>query len=396
MVKTCIACGCSKAKTKNNVAIFSVPKDPVLFDAWKSNLQGLRKPLSVSSYVCEKHFHPSDIISHYIEKLPSETWSLPYGKKRLKSKAVPLTSNICMAPDNNNLLNNNTELMECNVDEPIEKNDDVEINTNVDLFIETNVDPANETNNVDMESNYNLSNKTSSNTVHVSTQTVLNIIDKSTQTVDHKEGDIEQHNNSQVLFTFDTLLMNLNKLKYSGYCNWVHIVAPDKKKVTFLSISTDNILRRVEIYDNLSSRVILEFIQVHEDFLHDDFQNMNEVIKYLTAVYNWNLCATLKNSKRFTSDRVCEGIASCDRQNMGRPTLRCMPCNVDIEARKWRKPPPVTKVKKVLKKKTLQQKVKRFKKKIESLETHVCELKQKCASVKEQTLDDAIHNLKEY
>ncbi|XP_044010209.1 uncharacterized protein LOC122853863 [Aphidius gifuensis] len=115
MGRTCIVRDCYEAKN----TLFSVPKDSQLFDAWKSNLPELKKPLSTSSYVCEKHFHPSDLITHYVQKLPSETWSYPFGRKRLKPKAVPLSSNIYMTSDNGNLLHTYIEPINSNVDKPI-------------------------------------------------------------------------------------------------------------------------------------------------------------------------------------------------------------------------------------------------------------------------------------
>lgn len=238
------------------------------------------------------------MITHYVQKLPSGTWTYPFGRKRLKPKAVPLSSNIYMTSDNGNLLHTYIEPIKSNVDVPIEINDDVPMERNVDLLMETNVDVSIESNNVDIQPNFDLSIESSLKTVHVSTQTELNMVDVSIETVNYNDMDNEQHNNCGVLFTFDTLLMNLNNLKFPKKCNWTYIVPPDKKTVIFVSMSTDNILRRVEIYDNLSSRVLLEFIQVHEDYLHHNFKNINEVVHYLTTIYNWELCVTLKNSPR--------------------------------------------------------------------------------------------------
>ncbi|XP_044012373.1 uncharacterized protein LOC122855228 [Aphidius gifuensis] len=389
MGRICIVRGCREPRANSKITLFAVPKDPILFDAWKSNLLEVKKPFSASSYVCEKHFHPSDLITHYIQKLPTHIWSYPYGKKRLKPNAVPSSSNICVTSGNNNLSHkepiksnvdvpNKTKVdvpikknvnvpikrkvnvpTKTNVDVPIKTNTDVPIKTKVDVptatnddvpmktindvLIEENINVSNETNDVDIGSNSDSSIESSSaNTVHVSAQTVNN-----------KDQDNKQHNNCEAPFTFDTLLMDLNNLKYPGSCNWTYILTPDKEKVVFLSMSDDNVLRRVEIYDDLSSRILLEFILVHDDYLHHEFKSTNEVVDYLITIYNWNLCATLINSKRIISNTVCGGIASCKKQNIGRPALRCTNCNEYRKSQKWQKPPPTyTVVKKVLEKRS--------------------------------------------
>lgn len=83
-----------------------------------------------------------------------------------------------------------------------------------------------------------------------------------TQTVDHENMGIQElpreDSFCKVPFNFDeVLLTNLNNIKYLVNCNWTHTVAPVKETVIIVSIPTDHIMRRVEIYDNLESRVLL-------------------------------------------------------------------------------------------------------------------------------------------
>ncbi|XP_044015571.1 uncharacterized protein LOC122857463 [Aphidius gifuensis] len=382
MVRKCIVLNCQSSKgNKNNISLFHVPKDPQLFDAWKSNLPMLRKPLSVLSLVCEKHFHPSDVLSQYTQKLPSETWIYPRSKKGLKPKAVPISSDVCSTPDNT-ILQVDNETRKANDEVPNESNIDAPIDSYVHASIDSDVNVPDEHEfyvpiqcnvheqidsdvHVPDEHEFDVPmqcyvHEQIDSDVHAPTKSSLHTIHASTQTVDHEDMEIQElpTEHCKVPFTFDSLLNNLNNIKYPGNCDWAHTVAPDKKTVIFVSVPTDNILRRVEIYDNLNSRVLMEFVHVHQDYLQHNFKNMSQVVDYLTTIYNWKLCATLKDTGRFVFDTVCEGIVSCCiKQGIGRPRLRCMSCVIKLESKKYRKPPPTTTVKKVLKKKILQQKV---------------------------------------
>ncbi|XP_044005841.1 uncharacterized protein LOC122850847 [Aphidius gifuensis] len=259
MVQKCIVSECQTLKgNKNGISIFSVPKDPKLFDAWKSNLPKLRNSLSVSSLVCEKHFHPSDIMSQFTQKLPSETWIYPRSKKRLKPKAVPISSDVCSTSDNT-IFKGDNEAIKANDEVPNESIVDAPINPYVHVSIKPGVNVpdehefyvpmqcnAHEQNDSDVHvsDEYELYVPMQCN-IHVPTKSSSHMIHASTQTVDHEDMEIEElpteHNFCKVPFTFDTLLNNLNNIKYPENCNWAHTVAPDKKKVIFVSISIDNV-----------------------------------------------------------------------------------------------------------------------------------------------------------
>ncbi|XP_044001828.1 uncharacterized protein LOC122848058 isoform X2 [Aphidius gifuensis] len=338
MGRICIVRNCNGGKNDNktegpHITLFSVPKDPVLFDAWKSNLPELRKPLSTSCYVCEKHFHPSDILSHYTHKLSTNIWTYSRGLKQLKPKAVPIVSNNSVTVDDTMIHDQHHSVENSNTNE---KNTDVEIESSICTI--------------------------NSNNNHSSGPSVLN--EKDTLNDDTMEVQEIQNKKykSEVSFSFDSLIENLDTITYSKGCRWSYTITSDKKKIIFVSSPSDGILRRVDIYSNLSTNVIMDCILVPQKHLPDRFKNIDEIIEFLTIVYNWNLCLTLKNSNRFIHDGVCEAIAPNNENFLGRRRLRCMPCVLRRESKQCQNlDKQIKQEKKSLK--VLNQKVRRYKKK---------------------------------
>lgn len=108
----------------------------------------------------------------------------------------------------------------------------------------------------------------------------------------------DKNYNSKVRFSFISLIKNLDHITHFTGCKWSFTITSTKKTIIFVSSPTDDILRRVDIHYNLSTNVIMDCIRVPQEHLPNRFKNIDEIIDFLTTVYNWNLCLTLKNSNR--------------------------------------------------------------------------------------------------
>ncbi|CAH2083569.1 unnamed protein product [Euphydryas editha] len=91
MGKCCAAYGClSGRKTSKNlrkVTLFKAPKDVDMRRKWSSALD---KELKISSFICELHFNPKDVIKNKKQVLKDgSTFVYEYDKVHLKKNAVP-------------------------------------------------------------------------------------------------------------------------------------------------------------------------------------------------------------------------------------------------------------------------------------------------------------------
>lgn len=90
----CFAPGCtsgyvSSREQGQRASLFSVPKDPALFEAWQRAVPRADKSLDVKSALCELHFDEQFIERFYTHVINGETVQIPRGKPVLKSDAVP-------------------------------------------------------------------------------------------------------------------------------------------------------------------------------------------------------------------------------------------------------------------------------------------------------------------
>ena len=69
------------------LCLFTVPKDDQLFNAWKRAIP--RDGLTLNSKVCEKHFRPDEIISHFVSTNKDVEFSIKRQRKKLVNGAIP-------------------------------------------------------------------------------------------------------------------------------------------------------------------------------------------------------------------------------------------------------------------------------------------------------------------
>ncbi|XP_012281483.1 uncharacterized protein LOC105700321 isoform X2 [Orussus abietinus] len=63
--------------------------DPEIRKKWQDALAGENHMVTDGTYICSKHFHQSDIITHWVSGVPPHVVTIKYKKCRLKPDAVP-------------------------------------------------------------------------------------------------------------------------------------------------------------------------------------------------------------------------------------------------------------------------------------------------------------------
>ncbi|KAH8022783.1 hypothetical protein HPB51_005081 [Rhipicephalus microplus] len=91
----CFAPGCtsgyvSSREQGQRASLFSVPKDPALFKAWRRAVPRADKSLDTKLPLCELHFGEEFIEGFYTHVIIGETVQIPRGKSVLKSDVVPI------------------------------------------------------------------------------------------------------------------------------------------------------------------------------------------------------------------------------------------------------------------------------------------------------------------
>ncbi|XP_049522179.1 uncharacterized protein LOC125944849 [Dermacentor silvarum] len=90
----CFAPGCttgyvSSRQQGQKVSLFSVPKDPALFEAWRRAVPRADKSLDAKSVLCERHFDEQYIERFFTHVINGETVQIPRERPVLKLDAVP-------------------------------------------------------------------------------------------------------------------------------------------------------------------------------------------------------------------------------------------------------------------------------------------------------------------
>ncbi|KAH9383615.1 hypothetical protein HPB48_025308 [Haemaphysalis longicornis] len=90
----CFAPGCasgyvSSRQSGQHVSLFSVPKDPVRFEAWRRAVPRADKSLDARSALCEHHFDEQYIDRCFTHVIKGETVEIPRERPLLKADAVP-------------------------------------------------------------------------------------------------------------------------------------------------------------------------------------------------------------------------------------------------------------------------------------------------------------------
>ncbi|XP_011141551.1 uncharacterized protein LOC105184434 isoform X2 [Harpegnathos saltator] len=80
---------CKETNYKNNYSFFSAPKDPEIRKKWQVALGIENYPITDDIYVCSRHFHKNDIITHWVSGVPPQVIKIKYKKCRLRPGAVP-------------------------------------------------------------------------------------------------------------------------------------------------------------------------------------------------------------------------------------------------------------------------------------------------------------------
>ncbi|KAL6446838.1 hypothetical protein ACFW04_001340 [Cataglyphis niger] len=88
MTRKCALCKESNYK-RNNYSFFSAPKDAETRRKWQNALAIKNYTVTDDTYVCSRHFHKNDIITHWISGVPPQVIKIKYKKCRLRPGAVP-------------------------------------------------------------------------------------------------------------------------------------------------------------------------------------------------------------------------------------------------------------------------------------------------------------------
>lgn len=88
MTRKCALCKESNYK-RNNYSFFSAPKDAETRRKWQNALAIKNYIVTDDTYVCSRHFHKNDIITHWISGVPPQVIKIKYKKCRLRPGAVP-------------------------------------------------------------------------------------------------------------------------------------------------------------------------------------------------------------------------------------------------------------------------------------------------------------------
>ncbi|XP_011304686.1 uncharacterized protein [Fopius arisanus] len=106
MTRKCVLC--KETNYKNSYSFFSAPKDLETRKKWQEAIAIENYTVSDDTYVCSRHFLPSDIITHWVSGVPPHVVTIKYKKCRLRPGAIPTTS--CEAM--NNMQNNQDDDLE--------------------------------------------------------------------------------------------------------------------------------------------------------------------------------------------------------------------------------------------------------------------------------------------
>ncbi|XP_070166302.1 uncharacterized protein [Polyergus mexicanus] len=88
MTRKCALCKESNYK-RNNYSFFSAPKDTETRRKWQNALAIKNYTVTDDTYICSRHFHENDIITHWISGVPPQVIKIKYKKCRLRPGAVP-------------------------------------------------------------------------------------------------------------------------------------------------------------------------------------------------------------------------------------------------------------------------------------------------------------------
>nr|XP_003703546.1 PREDICTED: uncharacterized protein LOC100881130 isoform X1 [Megachile rotundata] len=87
MTRKCVLC--KETNYRNTYSFFSAPKDPELRKKWQDAIAIENYCVTDDTYVCSKHFHKDDIITHWVSGVPPHVVTIKYKKCRLRPGAVP-------------------------------------------------------------------------------------------------------------------------------------------------------------------------------------------------------------------------------------------------------------------------------------------------------------------
>nr|XP_033333102.1 uncharacterized protein LOC117224353 [Megalopta genalis] len=87
MTRKCVMC--KETNYRNSYSFFSAPKDPETRQKWQDAIAIENYAVTDDTYVCSKHFHRDDIITHWASGVPPYVITIKYKKCRLRPGAVP-------------------------------------------------------------------------------------------------------------------------------------------------------------------------------------------------------------------------------------------------------------------------------------------------------------------
>lgn len=87
MTRKCVLC--KETNYRNTYSFFSAPKDPETRKKWQNAIAIENYAVTDDTYVCSKHFHKDDIITHWVSGVPPHVVTIKYKKCRLRPGAVP-------------------------------------------------------------------------------------------------------------------------------------------------------------------------------------------------------------------------------------------------------------------------------------------------------------------
>lgn len=111
MTRKCVLC--KETNYKNTYSFFSAPKDPETRKKWQAAIGIENYSVSDDTYVCSKHFHKSDIITHWVSGVPPHVITIKYKKCRLRPGAVP-GRNIHLQSNIENIEKDHSDLYDLN------------------------------------------------------------------------------------------------------------------------------------------------------------------------------------------------------------------------------------------------------------------------------------------
>lgn len=76
MTRKCILC--KETNYRNTYSFFSAPKDPETRKKWQNAIAIENYAVTDDTYVCSKHFHKDDIITHWVSGVPPYVITVSY------------------------------------------------------------------------------------------------------------------------------------------------------------------------------------------------------------------------------------------------------------------------------------------------------------------------------